>query len=233
MIKHLLKILCLLCAFALVLPFAAASERSATLHAINMVENPTNHTRPGSRGELGPYQFLPHTWRMHTRVPFRQAIAREHSDAVAVKHYEWIKDGLVAAGIDPNPYNIALAWNCGLGAVTAGRIPTVSYSYAERVQNLVEQQRARPSRAVAIAPKTEPKPAPQTASMFVVDTSGAPRFVVATTEPLFEPVVHTDKSIAAPTAPESIPVVTIAATEAAKPVLAFNAVPTPRLALMR
>lgn len=126
---------------------AEASERWETLRAINWVENPTNHTRPGAFGELGPYQFRPQTWRMHTRKPFSWAVERAHADEIAVKHYEWLRRELREAGIDPSPYNIALAWNSGIGAVTSGRVPRISYDYANRVANLVAAQKARLSAA--------------------------------------------------------------------------------------
>jgi len=117
---------------------ARASGRWETLHAINLVENPTNQTHVGRFGELGPYQFRPATWRMHTDKPFRMAIQREVADEVAVKHYEWLKRMLDQAGIEPSAFNIAMAWNCGLEAVVQGRVPSVSYNYAQRVTNLVE-----------------------------------------------------------------------------------------------
>jgi len=125
------------------LPLRADEYRAETLRAINWVENPTNHTRRGSKGELGPYQFRVQTWRMHTQKPFSLATVREHADRVAVQHYEWIKRGLIDAGIDPSPFNIALAWNSGLGSVIRGQVPTVTYNYAERVRNLVEAQVAQ------------------------------------------------------------------------------------------
>lgn len=219
---------------------ATASERAATLRAINLVENPTNHSRPGSRGELGPYQFLPRTWRMHSRVPFQRAIERAQSDAVAVKHYEWIKSGLVAAGIDPNPYNIALAWNCGLAAVTSGRVPVVSYYYAERVQNLVGQtDRARPAqtdsaRIADSAQKAAPISAP---ALFVVDTSGAPRFTIASEQSMFEPVVRTERQApTVATAAEAIPTVRVAALDSpaeSTTTLSVRFTPRPTLALVR
>jgi len=137
---------------------AVASDRWDTLRAINLVENPTNHTRFGSKGELGPYQFRYQTWLMHTREPFKKAVVREHADAVAVRHYEWIRLGLSKAGIDPNAYNIALAWNSGLGSVVNGKVPQVTYNYAQRVENLVsmmKQQKAaevRPAVAVSRLP---------------------------------------------------------------------------------
>jgi hypothetical protein len=152
---------------------AEASGRWETLRAINWVENPTNHTRRGAFGELGPYQFRPQTWRMHTRKPFEWAVERVHADEVAVKHYEWLRRELQEAGIDPSPYNIALAWNSGLTAVTSGRVPRVTYDYANRVANLVAQQMARQEPgAMAKAERRSPKPA-----VINFDLNRAPRIV--------------------------------------------------------
>lgn len=117
---------------------AGAADRWETLRAINWVENPTNQTKVGRFGELGPYQFRPATWRMHTDKPFRLAIQRAVADEVAVKHYEWIKRSFEQAGVEVNAFNIALAWNSGVEAVLSGRSPSASYNYAERVTNLVE-----------------------------------------------------------------------------------------------
>lgn len=115
---------------------AEAAGRWATLEAIHKLENPRNSPKPGRYGELGAYQFRASTWRMHTSVPFRQAIERETSDTVAVKHYEWLKRGLEAARVPATPYNIALAWNGGLSAVISGRSPRVAHDYAQRASNL-------------------------------------------------------------------------------------------------
>lgn len=245
MIKPAQKFLLTLCAVALALPLSGASERTETLRAINWVENPTNHTRPGSRGELGPYQFMRQTWRLHTRTPFSQAVVREHADAVAVRHYEWIVDGLREAGIDPSPFNIALAWNCGLGAVRSGRVPMVSYAYAERVQNLVESQRAQQQAAMAdstaaVATKpAQPTAVEDPAAVFVFDTSrnAVPKFVVATGEPLYEqpmPVVVTEKTPLASIVAEvrhsdsSAPALKVEE----KPMFTLSSVTAPRFALI-
>ncbi len=118
---------------------AGASERWETLQAIHWVENPRNSPKPGPRGELGAYQFREQTWRMHTQVPFGRAIERTHSDAVAVKHYEWIKRGLDRAGLEITPYNIAMAWNGGLAATVKGHAPAAARDYAERVNNIAMQ----------------------------------------------------------------------------------------------
>ncbi len=121
------------------IPSAVACERWETLQAIHWVENPHDSLKPGPCGELGAYQFREGTWRMHTQVPFRQAIDRKHADAVAIRHYEWIKRGLVRAGLPVTPYHVALAWNGGLSATLRGRVSAATRNYAERVNNLATQ----------------------------------------------------------------------------------------------
>ena len=123
-------------AFLFASPAMRASERWETLEAIHWIENPNNSSRPGAYGELGAYQFRPSTWRMHTTVPFSQALNRSASDRVAVQHYEWIKQGLVRNGLEATPYNIALAWNGGLSATVNGSVPAAARDYAERVINI-------------------------------------------------------------------------------------------------
>lgn len=136
--KHLTSLLLIIATFAALSISGRAADRWETLRAINWVENPTNQTKVGRFGELGPYQFRPATWRMHTDKPFSLAIQREQADEVAVKHYEWIKRVFEQAGVEVNAFNIALAWNSGVDAVLSGRSPSASYHYAERVNNLVE-----------------------------------------------------------------------------------------------
>lgn len=134
----------LLIALAFGLPsHAVAAERAQVLRAIHQVENPTNRTKPGPRGELGAYQFRRGTWFMHTTEAFSHANDRAVSDAVAEKHYEWIKRGLVHAGMEPSAFNIALAWNSGLQAATTHRAPASSQRYATRVANLVAEAEHR------------------------------------------------------------------------------------------
>jgi hypothetical protein len=183
--QHILKLILVVTALGFTIA-ARASDRWETLRAINWVENPTNNTQVGRYGELGPYQFRPATWRMHTQKPFRQAIQREVADEVAVKHYEWIKKTFEQAGIDPSVFNIAMAWNCGAEAVISGRAPVVSYRYAERVANLVETLKERSrldnspesrSAPVAVEPaETDGRDDSQVRFRILRDT---PRFVLA------------------------------------------------------
>lgn len=177
---------------------AGADDRWETLRAINWVENPTNHTKMGRHGELGPYQFRPSTWRMHTRKPFRHAVERQAADAVALKHYEWIKRTLESAGVDATPFNIAMAWNTGVGNVLNGRVPQVSYDYATRVTNLVQTFKQRGLlAATAPAPRAA---VPVSAPVFSLEAP-AVTFALANHGPKFElvlppepemPVVYTD-----------------------------------------
>lgn len=120
---------------------ARAADRWETLQAIHMIENPTNSTRIGSRGELGPYQFRPSTWKMHTKKPFSLAANRQEADRVAVKHYDWIKQGLERSGVEATPYRIALAWNAGLDATIRDSVPASSHRYAERVEAVANDLR--------------------------------------------------------------------------------------------
>ena len=136
----------LIVAFISFVTLAGANDRWEILRAINWVENPDNHTRVGRFGELGPYQFRPATWKMHSTKPFSLAMQRAEADAVAVKHYEWLKKSFEQAGVEVNAFNIALAWNCGLTTVLRGRAPEVSYDYASRVTNLVEMLKGEDGR---------------------------------------------------------------------------------------
>lgn len=203
--RHLLPLLLLAVTCSASLATAgAATERAEVLRAINWVENPTNHARRGAHGELGPYQFRAKTWQLHTRKSFSLAVIREHADDVAVKHYEWIKRGLERAGIDPSPFNIAMAWNSGLGSVLNGRVPDVTYNYAQRVSNLVESQRVQRAnlQVAAVKPQGTAKPG---AALFRLPgagepvqfslQSGKPLFVIQA-EPLYEPVVKTEPTLA-------------------------------------
>ncbi len=131
-----------LLALSVALPARAETTRAEVLLAIHWVENPRNVTKPGPKGELGPYQFREPTWRMHTKAPFRRALDREQAETVARRHYDWIVRGLVRNGLPVTPYNISLAWNGGLSATVRGRAPAAAHRYAERVHNLAEEMRS-------------------------------------------------------------------------------------------
>jgi hypothetical protein len=239
MTKRLLIVSLLCSVLGAIAPTSVAAERDETLRAINWVENPTNHTRRGSKGELGPYQFRSQTWRLHTKKPFSLAVVREHADEVAIKHYEWIKRGLREAGIEATPFNVALAWNSGLGAVVRGQVPTVSYHYAERVSNLVDTQRAHRAVAATAARPQPEHPAPRftlaaatgesPALSFSVVEPKAARFALAT-EPHYEPVVLTDKTLPST---EPLPKLSLDNTATAFTFASATAAAAPRFALIQ
>ncbi|HLP02222.1 MAG TPA: hypothetical protein VK163_09360 [Opitutaceae bacterium] len=156
MIRHIIRLL-----MAVMLVCLAASLRAGeqweTLQAIHLIENPQNSPRPGAHGELGAYQFRQTTWRMHSRAPFRNALVRSHADQVAVAHYDWLVQQLQRNGLRPSAYNIALAWNAGIGAVVSGRAPRASHQYAQRVVNIADELR-RATIASSITSRAPMKP---------------------------------------------------------------------------
>ena len=113
-----------------------AQSRLATLQAIHCLENPGDCSKPGPCGELGAYQFRAATWHRYSQQPFYCALDRRASDDVATRHYEWLKQQIERRGLLATPYNIALAWNGGLGAVFCRRPPRAARDYAQRAANL-------------------------------------------------------------------------------------------------
>lgn len=118
---------------------ARASERWATLEAIHRLENPTDSDAPGSCGELGAYQFREQTWRMYTQAPFIKALDRQSSDAVAVRHYDWLRGELERRGVEASAFRIALAWNGGIGAALDKHPGASVVDYATRAANLAAE----------------------------------------------------------------------------------------------
>lgn len=116
-----------------------ASERWATLEAIHQLENPRNSPAPGQLGELGPYQFREQTWKMYTQAPFSQALDRQSSDAVAVRHYDWLRSELERRGVEVSAFRIALAWNGGIGAAIEKHPGAAVVDYATRAANLAAE----------------------------------------------------------------------------------------------
>ncbi len=86
------------------------------------------------------------------------------------------------AGIDPSPFNIAMAWNCGLGAVIQGRVPSVTYNYAQRVVNLVEAYQERVTPSVIKTPKAQE---PRRPGIYLDEQGDSFRFRIQSQGPRF------------------------------------------------
>ena len=164
--KVMKAILTLIIMGALCLTGRAATN--AVLRGIRIVETQDQlHPPRGKLGERGPYQFRRSTWRMHTSSSFDLAENREVANAVAKRHYAWIEAQLLANGIAPSAYNVALAWNAGVNAVIRGSAPAVANDYATRVLNIaatfpdekLEPAKSAPDLAVDETP-AEPNPTP-------------------------------------------------------------------------
>jgi hypothetical protein len=158
---------------------------NAMLCGIRIVETQDQPCPPrGKLGERGPYQFRRATWRMHTSSSFDLAENREVANTVAKRHYAWIEAQLQANGMEPSPYNVAVAWNAGVNAVIRGKAPAVSHDYASRVINI----------AATIPDYKAPEPAPKPAWR-------APVLVVEAT-----PLTNPESPATAPTATTTVPV---------------------------
>jgi len=99
------------------------------LKAVSMVETGGDPRAVGRHGERGEFAMTP-------AVVASCGGFGEHE---AEKYARWLERQLVVAGVSPQPFNLALAWNAGAGAVLASRAPAASYDYALRVRNLFEQ----------------------------------------------------------------------------------------------
>jgi hypothetical protein len=125
----------LLCLVLLAIP-AWAVDRTRVLGAIAMVETGSTGVKMGAAGEYTRYQILPATWVRFSTKSMRWATQAE-VDRVAHLLLEEIMQSLKSRRMAVTPYNIALAWNGGVGSLGT-RPPTRRSDYAERVNNIYE-----------------------------------------------------------------------------------------------
>jgi len=87
--------------------------------------------KTGAKGEQGPFQINPKTWKEHSSLPVEVAPHYYH-DSVAkeiLRHYASI---LRKRGDSVTPYNLALAWCSGPYRKTHSKR---AIDYASRLQN--------------------------------------------------------------------------------------------------
>ena len=94
-------------------------------------------TRLGPSASWGPTSSVRRLGKPIPGLPSARRWIGALPDAVAVKHYNWIKSELERRGIVATPYRIALAWNGGMNAVLSGNPPAAAADYAWRAANLV------------------------------------------------------------------------------------------------
>ncbi len=116
------------------------------LWALAQVETPHGvPTEVGPFGEEGRWQIVPAVRADRTRELVARG-ERVTERALAAAHVRWIERTLMREGVDPLPFNIALAWNAGVHQATRGRAPVSAYHFAARVVNLTayatEQERS-------------------------------------------------------------------------------------------
>lgn len=105
-----------------------------------LVETPNGvPARPGPFGETGRWQLTDDV--RHDRGAELRARGEAITDeAIAREQVRWLARQLVAHGIDPSPFNVALAWNAGLTRVLEAKAPERAYRFARKVERLTKER---------------------------------------------------------------------------------------------
>jgi hypothetical protein len=90
--------------------------------------------RRGLHGERGILQFKEGTWKQFSSLPFSFADNDILASMVGARAIESYKRQLIAQGIDPSVWNLALCWREGVdGAILRRWIPISVKNYAARI----------------------------------------------------------------------------------------------------
>lgn len=104
-----------------------------------LVETPQGvPPRPGRAGETGHWQLTPAV-RADRGRELRAAGLVVTDEALVRAQVRWLEREMARAGVDALPFNVALAWNCGLTRTLSGGAPLASYDFARRVTALLER----------------------------------------------------------------------------------------------
>ncbi|HYF52633.1 MAG TPA: hypothetical protein VEA41_00050, partial [Salinarimonas sp.] len=96
----------------------------------------------GGAGERGPWQIREAVWVQHMEGrPFTHARQEKAARECALRHLRWLQGELERRGVAPMPFNLAAAWNAGVGGYTRGQAPVRAYEYASDVENLYRRGR--------------------------------------------------------------------------------------------
>lgn len=122
-------------------PAAEPVDLDRLLDATREIENWAG--RDGQAGERGAYGIRAATWAQHMGdKPFAMARQERWGRECARRHVAWLQRELARAGAHPSVFNLALAYNAGLGRALSGRAPERAYDYARRVENLYRTRSA-------------------------------------------------------------------------------------------
>lgn len=111
-----------------ILPAPASLNHEAMLEAIKLREASPNGM-VGKLGERGDYQLMPLNVRKYGGWGKREASA----------HLSHVIITLTKRGIDPNPFNLGLAWVSGEYNVGYKKLPMAAYHYAREVAGHYEK----------------------------------------------------------------------------------------------
>lgn len=130
---------------------------SLFLRAVALVESGNDPRAVGAAGERGRFQMTPAV----------VATCGGFGEREAARWERQLERELLAAGIAPLPFNVALAWNAGPNAVRRGAVPLASYDYARRVCSTMDKLKTAPL-PTAIGPGFVPSSAPAALPRFAL-----------------------------------------------------------------
>ena len=105
------------------------------LAARALVESGGDAAAQGRDGETTAYQLTP------AAVAWCRARGAESDVEMAAAWARQLERELLDRGVEPMPFNVALAWNAGVPAACTGRASIAAYESARRTVNLMESAR--------------------------------------------------------------------------------------------
>ena len=121
---------------------ASQIDEGKLLRAIAEVESGTSGARVcrvvGAAGERSAWQITAAVWRRYTRASFQRASTEVYlPNLIAAAHLRMLRFELSERFQPDTAYNLALAWNGGLGATR--RASVRQRDYAQRVEATYER----------------------------------------------------------------------------------------------
>lgn len=149
--RFYLQALLLIAYLVVVGPFIWAGEIVAPVVAldskrvareIRLVEN-WDGKSVGDSGEVGPWQFLPTTWKQFSDRPIWWASSfnltcQAEQERVAIAEVEWIRARLPRLGLSESAWAIGLVHNAGYGRVRRRQSEPRHRAFADRVREIYE-----------------------------------------------------------------------------------------------
>ena len=126
--------------FALCVTAKGGVDQDVFLRALSEIETGGDHARIGHHGERSAFQMKRMVWKKYTSRPFVEATTNpELARDIALRHMYFLAVELEKMHKPVTAYNLAVAWNGGLGIVARRTPPRDTRDYARRLDNLYRE----------------------------------------------------------------------------------------------